>query len=991
MRIRHLVTLGMIAAILLVGGRAVWSELEARQTETLERADAEVELVERDAAGLLVLGQDYLLHASPRAARQWVSLHRELQQALDRFEASSREVVAHPHEMRDAVESLPGLFAALQSAVTASNADAVPGRVETLADHLVAETRRISDGAFDLAESIGTKRRAMAKRQRLVDTVSQSLLLVLVLAAAFFITRRVLVPIERLRLTAGAVRGGDLSARSGYRIADEIGNLSRDFDSMTADLQQREAISAASQQRLMRSEAFQERAGRIGGVGGWELDLRTRTVVWSTQARRLHEVADDIDLTVKRSLTFFTHEARALLHDVTAKAEQSGDPWSLELPFVTATGRSLWISSIGEAEWEDGRVVRLVGTLQDVTARRAARDALQQARHEAEEANAAKSAFLATTSHEIRTPMNAILGMLDLLQKTPLTARQRDYALKTEGAARLLLGILNDILDFSKIEAGKLGLDPRPFRVQQVLDDVSMILSGYLREKMLAVRFDLDPALPAGLVGDDMRLSQVLMNLGSNAIKFTPRGEVVVRVRVLDRTADDALIEFAVLDTGVGIAPEHLKRIFTGFSQAETSTTRRFGGSGLGLTISQRLVGMMGGEIRVESAADEGSAFYFEIRLLVADVAHDPVVEPSRSRALVMPRLKGMRLLVVEDNPDNQQVARELLGFEGAEVQLADNGLLGVAAVAGASLPFDAVLMDVQMPQMDGYEATARIRERWPANVLPIIAMTANALASDREACLAAGMNDHVGKPFDLSIVVSALRRHTGWANMPGSTAARPSASGLPRVLADALARGIALGAALQRQGGHTRTYLRLLSSFLDDLSQLPDEFARLLEQDRLADAERLMHTVKGLAATLGMQRLADFAIDAEKQLSNPAGGKVDATLAAGFKVAATVAVRDATPVMAALQTAVNKAEPAASGHATDLDALHSALDELDALLERGDMRAVEAFEELRRNHAADMPGVLEPLEAAVTRLDFGGAREHCSKLMREILSPVVA
>jgi len=537
-----------------------------------------------------------------------------------------------------------------------------------------------------------------------------------------------------------------------------------------------------------------------------------------------------------------------------------------------------------------------------VQEREASRRALEEAKDTAEQASRAKGQFLATMSHELRTPMNAILGLLQLMQATELDALQRSYASKTEGAARSLLGLLNDILDFSKIEAGKMALDPRPFRVDRLLRDLSVILSANVSGTGIDVLFDVDPAVPKGLVGDDMRLSQILINLGGNAIKFTKHGEVVVGLHLRERTAHDVLLEFSVRDSGIGIAPEHQTHIFSGFSQAEASTTRRFGGTGLGLAICQRLVSLMDGELTLRSVLGQGSTFSFQIRLqqnlqeavavlpahpvlslrtlviddnevartllsgmtislgwqtdiassgaqavgmvqkslseprpyqvifvdwkmpemdgwetshrirsllgsqclimmvsahgrdmlaqrsvaeqatlngflvkpVTASMLHDAVMDAQAARAKAQvgsnpvavtaavekpKRLLGMRLLVVEDNKINQLVAKGLLGQEGAAVTLADNGQLGVEALRLSPNAFDAVLMDVQMPVMDGYQATHTVRTELGMTVLPIIAMTANAMASDREACLTAGMNDHVGKPFEIDHLVATLKR----------------------------------------------------------------------------------------------------------------------------------------------------------------------------------------------------------------------------------------
>ena len=419
----------------------------------------------------------------------------------------------------------------------------------------------------------------------------------------------------------------------------------------------------------------------------------------------------------------------------------------------TVTGRTL---EIGSAPLPDGGLVR---TFTDVTS-------YVEAQAQAEQASIAKGQFLANMSHEIRTPMNAILGMLTLLQNTELSTQQQDFASKTEDAARSLLGLLNDILDFSKVEAGKMTLDPRPFNLDKMLGTLAVILSANIGAKPLVYRSAVDDDVPRGLLGDDMRLQQVLINLGGNAIKFTPRGEVLLRVRMVERTAADVVLEFTVSDTGIGIATENQAHIFNSFSQAEASTTRRYGGTGLGLSISSRLVKLLGGALQLSSKVNQGSNFYFAIRLLLADVEDTPpstAVQadgaPDAPAHAKPQRLRGLRILVVEDNKINQMVAKGLLTQEGAYVELADDGQQGVAAVAASQPPFHAVLMDIQMPVMDGYTATRAIRQELGLATLPIIAMTANVMASDRTACLEAGMDDHVGKPFELEHLVSTLQR----------------------------------------------------------------------------------------------------------------------------------------------------------------------------------------------------------------------------------------
>ena len=411
-------------------------------------------------------------------------------------------------------------------------------------------------------------------------------------------------------------------------------------------------------------------------------------------------------------------------------------------------GRSI---RIVERKMPDGHIV---GFRTDITE-------LMQATEAAQAASRSKSQFLANMSHEIRTPMNAIMGMLTLLGRTDLTAKQADYVAKSEGAAQSLLLLLNDILDLSKAEAGKMTLDPQPVNLSQLFSDIQVIASAYIGVKPVTLMVDLDPQMPVQVLCDALRLKQVLINLCGNAVKFTPHGQVTLSVESHSTGADLATLTFAVQDTGIGIAPESQDRIFSGFIQAEASTTRRFGGTGLGLAISQRLVALMGSKLELHSVLGKGSRFYFSLDLPV--IAPVPLVQFDAhvTGDTVHPTLSGMRILVVEDNFVNQQIASELLSGEGAQVELANDGQNALDMIAAAQVPFDVVLMDMQMPVMDGLTATRIIRQTQDANALPIVAMTANAMDSDRQDCLNAGMNDHVGKPFNVTHLVTVLLRVT--------------------------------------------------------------------------------------------------------------------------------------------------------------------------------------------------------------------------------------
>lgn len=554
--------------------------------------------------------------------------------------------------------------------------------------------------------------------------------------------------------------------------------------------------------------------------------------------------------------------------------------------FTRARADGIRLNIVGRPIYDvDGTTSGFVTIYRDVTAEKRYEEQLEiknseleQARQLAEAASKAKGQFLSNMSHEIRTPLNCVIGMAHLALQSARDPRQRDYLEKIRCAGEHVLGIIDDILDISKIEAGKMEIQHIDFSLDRVMQTLTTVVASKAATRNLELVFDLDPSLPPVLVGDPLRLKQLLINYTNNAIKFSEHGRVSICVRKVGGDANNCLVRFEVHDQGIGLTKEEMARLFVSFQQADASTTREYGGTGLGLAICKELAQLMGGDVGVDSQRGVGSTFWFTAQFGISPSQAGPALIDQIGDAAgallastaptVMAALKGARILLAEDNSFNQQIAQEMLEEAGATVCLANNGAAALEQLQKAE--FDCVLMDLQMPHMDGLEATRRIRADRQLAHTPVLAMTATATTEARMHCIDAGMNDFISKPIQPTMMYQTIARWLRRREPPPSLPV--PAFPVPREGDSAVIDLSALAALL---GNDAQKVRKFAMTFLQSSQENVRDMEAALALGDVAAARQLGHSVKSAARSVGAFRMADVCQDLEQLSPQGAGSEV--------------------------------------------------------------------------------------------------------------------
>lgn len=622
-------------------------------------------MMARQASRLLAISHSVTNSPSPTNTEQWrLSLQDIKSQVglLDNFVDDTDLMTA----LTQKADGLDDLFVGLINLSRIEDESLQARREAVLSARLISEVQQITEMAYVLNEESYLAREALSKKRRSLQLVASLTYAFFLLMLMYLIQRRMLRPLRQVADVAEEMKAGNFTARCKLPPGDELGDIAVVMNELAEKLgsriQQFNETNAALEAEVFRKVQSEARledalsklhsistilktAGRMTGVGGWSVEVATNKLTWSEQTYAIVEAEPDFQPTLDDAVAFYDGEqARQGIRDALEQATKTGKTIEMELPFITMKGRRIWVQVYGEVQYVErgGQKVPeyIFGAFQEITERRNAEMELRRAMEEAQSASTAKGDFLASMSHEVRTPLNAIVGLAYMLRQTPLNGEQRSLLTKLEGASNSLIELVSDILDLSKIETGNMELENREFSMLELLDTLAGIAAGSQMPSCVDFVIAPHPGLPEYCVGDGVKLKQVLVNLLGNAVKFTARGRIELDVNVLERVGERVTIQFRLKDTGIGMSQQTMGRLFQVFSQGDSSISRRFGGTGIGLALSQKIVQKMGGEIQVQSELDVGSEFFFQVELLA-----------SAKHTVVSPKGFMPNLLFVEDDP----------------------------------------------------------------------------------------------------------------------------------------------------------------------------------------------------------------------------------------------------------------------------------------------------------------------------------------------------
>jgi two-component system, sensor histidine kinase and response regulator len=914
----------------------------------------------------------------------------------------------------------------------------------------------------------------------------------------------------------------DTSKRIRLTGKDELGILAQNINSMLDALEKSQQLNVQREKALITSEAKYRGVVDNAPLGISITDLAGHCLGANKAMFEMFGYNSEKEFTtLPISQRYSSVEDRQHFLEL---LQRDGVVKNFEVQLKHADGHALWGNLSGIIRSDEKGELQVTSIIEDITKRREMEAALREAKEGAELATRAKSDFLAHMSHEIRTPMNAIVGFSHLALKTELSLKQQDYLNKIQSSADNLMGILNDVLDLSKVEAGKIELENANFKLDQLLNNLANMFSAKVSEKGLSLQFKTAPDVPLALSGDSLRLSQVLNNMVSNAVKFTSTGKIEVSTELVSQTSDKAKIKFVISDTGIGMTPDQIARLFQPFTQADSSTTRKYGGTGLGLIISKQLTKLMGGDIIVESTPGVGSTFIVIVvigiqskadeakariipaslrglRVLVADddvdykeimqqmltdMKFDTTVVSSGQAALhelenttrpydlvildwrmpdmdgfetarrirgnlKLPKspkifiitaygreevvqqtkllgldaflvkpvsysivldtimetfcqnqanqsdccqnvtksevLIGKKVLVVEDNEINQQVARELLEAFGLTVEIARNGRVAVAMVSRLDHGFDAILMDLQMPDMDGYQATSAIRADRNQDHLPIIAMTAHAMQTEIRRCLDVGMNDCVTKPIDPEKLKSVLTR---WIRIQSDLVSpviinQAPIKNTPESEVPDSIPGIDMPTALNRLMGNRRLLEKLLRDFATNNTDEVEKIRQAIESSDYISAQSRVHTLKGVAGNLSAMEV--FATAQELEAVIRLGNK-PSMISALDKLEKSLVPLINKLMETTAESGLQKAQTVGVLKHSNLDInnVGPLLQELNDRLKKNNLSARKVFESLKEKLGSNgWDKQMGQLENCLSRLDYKGAREQLVEVAKTL------